>query len=255
MTSTLLTSYLGHGTLASRPASPAVDPGSIGIWWATDQAVGTQLSIYDGTSWTTATSGYGAGTPPTVVQFASNTGGGQSVTFGVAPTSGNLLVAMTFNPTSLTNGAGWTAQLTNSGGTDFGGIFTKTAGGAESTTQTPLGGGVPAVGAIACWEVHAGTGVPTFGQSLLQSEQTGITNVVLPLTNIADCLCLAAVSAVTVTISKALNVGTQDVLNNAGARRLVAGHTDLSKSPVGGIMTVHSASGFSKGATCILVTP
>src|ERR1700693_6596305 len=80
----------------------------------------------DGT-WDAVSGGYNKGTVPTVVQVAFSVNGGNSAIFSVAPTSGNLLVAMCFNPTSDTTGTGWTKQVENSGGTDYGLIFTKVA--------------------------------------------------------------------------------------------------------------------------------
>lgn len=57
MTSTLITSYLGEGLLASRPSAPAIDASACALWWATDQAVGSQLSVYAAGAWTTLSSG------------------------------------------------------------------------------------------------------------------------------------------------------------------------------------------------------
>lgn len=257
MSSTLQTSYLGEGLLASRPATPDIDPACCALWWATDQPAGSQLSVYAASAWTTASGGYSSGAPPTVVQFAFNVNGTKSVTFSLAPTNGNLLVAMSFNPSTSTGGAGWTKVVEVTTGTDFGDVWSKVAGGAESTTQSPLnadpGGGV---GTIVCWELHHGTGTPVIAAAATQAEQTGVTNTMVPFPNVSDCIGLSAVSVVTATtIGTVRNVGTQDVKDNTSARRVVAGHTDLSKSPNAGILAALSGSGSSKGATAIVSAP
>ena len=40
--------YLGKGIAASRPASPSLSSGAIGLYWATDDG---ELSLWDGSSW------------------------------------------------------------------------------------------------------------------------------------------------------------------------------------------------------------
>lgn len=40
--------YLGKGLAASRPASPSLSSGAIGLYWATDDE---ELSLWDGSSW------------------------------------------------------------------------------------------------------------------------------------------------------------------------------------------------------------
>lgn len=48
MASGLLIDYLGSGTAASRPASPSLYSGSVGIYYATDTSV---ISFWDGSTW------------------------------------------------------------------------------------------------------------------------------------------------------------------------------------------------------------
>src|SRR5574337_915301 len=48
MASGRLIDYLGSGTAASRPASPTLISGSLGLYYATDTAA---FSVWDGTSW------------------------------------------------------------------------------------------------------------------------------------------------------------------------------------------------------------
>lgn len=60
------------------------------------------------------------------------------ITFGAAPTSGNLLVAicMSNSSPSFTAGTGWTMEAHDDGAQSIG-VFTKYAGAGESATQTP----------------------------------------------------------------------------------------------------------------------
>ena len=195
---------------------------------------------------------YAPGNPPTKVQFAYNSNGGNSVTFAGAPANGNLLVAMCFNPTGITANTGWTLRASDSSGTDFGAIFTKVAGASESATQQPISTGGITVGAIVMWELN-GQAANFFVAGLCQAEQTGTANVPVLLPNSTNCIGLSAVSLVTTpTFVTGVNIGTQDVLDNTNARRIIAGRTDLSKTPMAGILASLSASGSTKGATCLI---
>lgn len=253
MTSTLIVSYLGEGLLAARPATPAIDPAAIAFWYATDTLA---LSVYSVSGGWVAGGGYSAGTPPSVVQFKSKQGNAcNSLVMTGTPANGNLLVAICFNPTSDTAQAGWTRQVDISTGTDFGVILTKICGGAESTTQSPLTG-APTVGATCIWELHHASGTPVFAGGASQAEQTSSTSVLVAVGMVPDAIGLAAVSLVTgQTITNTRNIGTQDVLDNTADRRVVAGHTDLSKTPNAGIVATFSGSGSSKAATCVISAP
>lgn len=253
MTSTLITSYLGEGLLANRPATPAIDANAIAFWYSTDTAA---LSVYANGAWSSA-GGYDKGTPPSLVQFAFNVNGTKSVTFSGAPANGNLLVAMAFNPAQDTAGAGWTKVAEVTTGTDFGLILTKTAGAGESTTQSPLSADPGSTtGCMAVWELHHASGTPIYVQGTTQVEQSGVASTLVPLPNVKNCIGLAAIGVVTApTISKVQNIGTQDVLDNTSARRLAAGHTDLGQSPTAGILAFFSSSASSKAATAIVSAP
>jgi hypothetical protein len=197
-------------------------------------------------------SGYNPGTPPTVVQFGGDTTGSGSVTLGTAPVNGNLLVAMSFNPTSDATGTGWTKQVDNTGGTDYGIIFTKVAGAGESTTQTP-GAVLSGTGAIAMWELH-GQAVAFFVGGASQNEATGQPNntpVLLP--NIKNCIGLSAVGVVPPqTILAALGAGTVDALLNTNNRYLAAGHGNLADTTMCGLLLTLSAAASSKGCSCLI---
>lgn len=197
--------------------------------------------------------GYAPGTVPTVVQVAWATSA-IAATFPVAPTNGNLLVAMAFNSANNTINAGWTGQAENASGTDWGDIVTKVCGAGEPTLQQPMSVAT-ANGGVVIWEL-AGANATPFVVGFSQPEQTGIAfvNPVL-LPNAFNCLGLSAVSVITPqTILTGLNVGTQDVLDNTGNRKLLAGHTDLGQTPMVGVMATLSAVGSSKGASCLITS-
>lgn len=130
MTTTVLTSYIGQGLLASRPVTPVLVTGAAGLWYSTDT---TTLSVYAGGSWHDVKGG-----AATLVQqkAAVNT---NSVTLSAAPTQGNLLVAITTDlGTTEAAGSGWTKIIFTSAANDGAGFFWKVAGVSESATQTPL---------------------------------------------------------------------------------------------------------------------
>lgn len=259
MTATKITDYLGRGLHSARPATPPVQTGGTAIYYETDTP---GPFIWDGSAWQVVSGGgggggYPAGTVPTVVQFASNVGGGNSVTFGATPTSGNLLVAMCFNPASGTNGSGWTTQVSNSSGTDFGVILTKVCGGSESTTQSPLTG-VSTTGCMAVWEIHGQAGSNPFVLGQCQSESFASTSIAVVIPNSLNCIGLAACGVVNTgsdTITNAINVGTQSIRSNTAATRLLeAGYTDLTQTPTAGFVALFSGTLSSKAATCLITS-
>jgi hypothetical protein len=248
MTSTLITAYLGQGLAAARPVTPAIAAGSIGFYYATDTDV---LTVYANGAWRSP-GGYASGTIPTVKQVAFSPNHSAGATFGIAPTNGNLLVAMTFNPTVNTAGAGWTKYFENSSGTDFGCIMTKVAGGAESTTQSPLNA-APAAGGMVIWEIASTLGTPTVGPPGGQAEQSGSVSVPVTLPNASGYLGLSAIAVVTTpTITSVANGGTQDVLDNTGERKLFAGHTNLGLTPTVGVIALFSTVASSKALTILI---
>lgn len=209
-------------------------------------------------SWAAASSGgggYTPGTVPTVVQVAYSVNGGNSATFSVAPTSGNLLVAMCSNPASGTAGSGWTNQAQNTGGTDFYLILTKVAGAGESTTQSPMSG-VSTAGGIVIWEINGQNGTTPFLIGQVSNQSVNIYSTALTFfPNLTNCLGLACVAVVSgQTISSARNLGTQDVLDNSGTRCLAAGHTDLSKTPTLGVFATFNGSANYKAGLCLITS-
>lgn len=260
------TAVNGTATTAMRSdAAPAIQKTSSSLFGLA-KVDGTTITATGGVLSAVSSGGYVPGTVPSVVQVAHSVGGGNSATFSVAPTNGNLLVAMCFNPTSNTAGPGWTRRFTDSGGTDFSVLLTKVAGAGESTTQTPLSG-VSTTGCMMIWELHGqGSAVPLFMQS--QSELSSVTTNVAPspavnsavlLPNVVNCLGLSAVGVAVITgtptISKAANIGTQDVLDNTNATRLLAaGHTDLSQTPFAGLMVNTTTVANYKGITALFTS-
>ena len=249
MASTLITAYLGKGTAAARPATPLITTGSLGIYYATDTDV---MSFYLNGAWRNAPL-YDPGTVPTVVQVAFTPNHATGVTFGVAPTNGNLLIAMNFNTTAHTAAAGWTLQFENTSGTDFGSVFSKVAGAGESTSQTPITAAGTA-GGMVVWEI-AGANATFLAAGASQAEQSGTASLPVSFPCVKNCLALSAVGVVTgVTISKQFNAGVQDVLDNTGERKLYAGHTDITKTPLAGVFVGLSGTGSSKSITVLITS-
>lgn len=70
MTSTLMSAYMGQGTAAARPATPLIDTGTIGFYYATDTNV---LSVYENGAWS---NNIGGG----IVHMAQATSSGANLT-------------------------------------------------------------------------------------------------------------------------------------------------------------------------------
>lgn len=198
----------------------------------------------DGT-WSASASGYPAGTVPTVVQVASNTSG-VSATFSLAPTNGNLLVAITFNSNNNTLQAGWTKDVENATGLDWGNVCHKTCGAGESTTQQAMA--TTTAGGVIIWELSGATSFVA-GQS--QAEQSSTSALVILLPNVINCIGLSALGATAGNITNVRNIGTQDVLSNTGNRHMVGGHTDLTSTPMVGLMCDFSVSSSNKECTAL----
>lgn len=100
--------------------------------------------------------GFAGGTPPAIVQTATSQS--TTVTMGAAPTNGNLLVAFCMDTGSNpTLGSGWT-QLVYSANSDLDiGIYYKTAGASESTTQAPVTGQNSSITNV-IWEISGSAG-------------------------------------------------------------------------------------------------
>lgn len=189
------------------------------------------------------------GTPPTVVQFAFNTNGTNGVTFSDTPSSGNLLVAIVFSPDSDTAGTGWTKQNgENSSGTDFGYLVMKALSAPGTQTQTPTSG-ISATGCMAVWEL-TGQNASPFVTGVSQTEQSGTANLPILLPCVKDCLGLSAVG-VGAGAMTVLNGGSLDVNNAGGTRALAAGHTNLSVTPMVGLMTAFGGTLSSKGFSAL----
>lgn len=195
---------------------------------------------WNGTVWA-STAGGGAGTPPTIIQHGAENAGAASITLGGAPANGNLLVAMFFNSATDAVGSGWTKIAENSSGTDYGVIATKTAGGAESATQSPVGS-APGTGCIAMWELH---GVASVIVTSVQAEQSGLSGSSGALPLPANMLFLGATSLVSASnsITGAYNVATDNLLNTGSGRQIVSGHADAGIAAFGQIFAAFSGSG------------
>lgn len=246
--STLITDYLGRGTHSARPATPPIPAGGTALYYETDT---TTLFYWNGAAWVSAGGGLSAGTPPTIVQSGISTAASASITLGGAPANGNLLVAVTANPTTSTAGAGWTIQETDQGGTDFVNIVTKVAGAGESATQSPIGS-APTNALICMWELN-GQAASFLLNAVVDAQDaragTHLTGRSKALGIPTNALFLGAVciAGTAQTISKTSNVTVDQTANAGTTRNGVMGHANASV-PVGQIEVVFSATAGHKTA-------
>jgi hypothetical protein len=180
-------------------------------------------------SYQVAPGGGGAGTPPTIVQNAISVAASGSITLGAGPTNGNLLVAITGNPSTGSAGTGWTIQSQNTSGTDFFQILTKVAGAGESATQTPTPGAVSA-SIIGMWEIHGAAATPIIFVSA-GAPVTNAANSSASIPGIPNVLNLALIDIMggSGAVTNFLNM-TQDQIASSGTRRGAMGHSDGSKA-------------------------
>jgi hypothetical protein len=139
VTSTIISDYSQYGLHSARPATPNVPAGVTALYYETDTA---HVFAWSGTAWVQVDSAGGGGVAaPTIVQsaFASGAAVG-SVTFGAAPTNGNLLVAFILKTNPGPN-TGWFNPWGQDGtGIGFSVTFFKICGAGESATQAPFSG-------------------------------------------------------------------------------------------------------------------
>lgn len=231
-------------------------------WQALPPALDGQVITFNSTTglWEARTpsgggggGGYDPGVPPEVVQTLYDPTGGASVTLSAAPTDGNLLVAMVFNPSTDSIATGWTVQTENSGGTDYGVICTKIAGPSESATQTILNS-APGTGGIMVWEI-VGQATAFYVGGLSEPENTGTNNAPTLYPCCVNVLALHACCCTTsATIDAVANIGVSDALVNSGTRHIAAGHTDLAKTPMAGVLAAFSGSTQSKSMTALITS-
>jgi hypothetical protein len=137
--STLITNYFGQGTHAARPTTPNVPSGATAFYYETDTG---NTMVWGGTAWVQVNASSSAPGVPSVVQSAATAGTAiTGATLGAAPTSGNLLVAITGGG-NWSAGSGWIkSPFIDGGGTTYTNMFVKIAGTGESATQNPIAGG------------------------------------------------------------------------------------------------------------------
>lgn len=246
--SSLVKNYLGQGTAAARPATPTIDPLAIGFYYATDTGV---QSVYANGAWRSA-GGADPGTPPVVVQskiaFVS---AAKTITFDTAPTNGNLMVAMFFNPSDGTVGAGWTSQGSNSSGTDYGVVASKVAGAAEPAAQVPIASNV--TGIICIWEISGAAASSIFFSAQSQVEGAALIGIGPSFTNLKNCLALGAVSLVSTSnsISALYNMTQDQIIATGTTRQGVMGHSDLRTASTAQPIATFTGTG-TPGFKCAL---
>lgn len=155
MASGLLVDYLGHGNIASRPVSPTLFAGSIGLWWSDDTSA---FSLWDGSTWHNIGGGGGSG---------DVVGPGSSVDNSLPRfdgTTGKLLQESGFLLSDLDEVSGYRGNINFQTGTtytvvtsDTGKVIDHSNAGAITTTlpnNMPVG--------WCCTYVQAGAGQVTF---------------------------------------------------------------------------------------------
>ena len=140
-----------------------------------------------------------------------------------APTSGNLLVAITFGSGGFSLGSGWTRLEYNNSGSYYCQVAYKVAGGGESTTQTPATAGGSTTFANGIWEINGQNSTP--GTAIKAVEARYIANNSLMaytpmLPQITSTLFLAGISASGATNAFTRTFGAVEDVNITGGSGL-----------------------------------
>lgn len=249
--STSILDWLGKGTHAARPATPPISTGGIALYYETDTF---NTFIWTGSAWSQLNGGgVSPGTPPLIVQSAIDNSGTASITLGSAPTNGNVLVAMCFNPSTDVAGTGYSRQVDNGSGLDYGTIMTKVAGVSESATQSPLNSSPGGTGLIAMWEL-SGQAIAYFVTGASQNELATPFNASAQVPTVTNMITLMACACDnSETIVAAYNF-TQDQIVNTGNRRGVMGHAGPGIAGIGQLLTVFSGGTPSSKASICNIT-
>lgn len=165
----------------------------------------------------------GAGTPPTIVQSKASVAGGTGITLNIAPTNGNILVAMWWSPNVSVNGVGWTQVAQTDGGTDYARVVYKVAGPGELTTQSPWNGDAGITGGIVIWELSGQAVSAPIAAATMGNATTTVQFQGPPLPGVTNKLALHGIGGdnTYTTVQNAI----QDQLINAGTRKVYAGHS------------------------------
>jgi hypothetical protein len=89
--------------------------------------------------------------------------------------------------------------------------------------------------------------------ALSQGEQGGLFAYLPQYTNVAGGLGLSAIGIIPAPTIIPVNIGTQDALITTGGRYLLAGHTDLSMTPMVGAGAVFNTTASYKGVTVVIL--
>ena len=233
--STLITDYFAEGTHAARPVTPNVATGATAIYFETDTLT---TFAWSGTAWVQIS----AATGPTIVQKAAISGLApiNSVTFGAAPTNGNMLIAFADNVGDYPHGAGWTILVQNNGGDDYATILYKIAGAGESVTQTYSN--QVSVGAAVVYELaNAG---PSFG-NITPMNFGGPYSITLP--RAGGLLLGTLINEATNDLPTAVTGAVLDISSAVGARSAQGFHFATPTAGANSIAYTYAATHHAYG--------
>ena len=216
--STMITDYFGRGTHAARPTTPNIPSGATAFYYETDTG---NTMVWSGTAWVQVNpSSSAAPGAASVVQSAAAVGSSiTGATFGAAPTSGNLLVAITGGG-SFNAGSGWIKNsFIDSGGSTWTDMFMKIAGTGESATQNPISAGNAA---LVIFELSPGAMLMPLGWFYDGTNTTATLSAYALATSGLIIGAIMTESAVTYPSSIP---GTTDAqANNATANKAITGY-------------------------------
>ena len=196
---------------------------------------------------------YVGGTPPTIVQTATNqqTSGAGSVTMTSAPVSGNLLVAMVYNTGSNpSTGSGWTLIAQNATGNVGVSVYTKTAGASESTTQTPTTGAGGNTAQV-IWEINGAVSGVVFNQ--VASDTPNVLSAAIPSVPAVSAslfLTSLAVSATSNTFT-VYGLSSATTMGGSGAAAFYGYSDSTSAQAFGAGVMFSSSAAYGFGAVVI----
>jgi hypothetical protein len=215
--STLITNYFGQGTHAARPTTPNVPSGATAFYYETDTS---NTFVWSGVAWVQVNASSSTPGVPSVVQDAAAAGTAiTGATLGAAPTSGNLLVAITGGG-NFSAGTGWVkSPWIDANGTTWTNMFMKVAGTGESATQNPI---TSANAALVIYELSPGSILMPL---CFFADGTNTSSTISAYALSTSGLIIGAVMTESATTYPTTVPGTTDAqANNTTANKAITGY-------------------------------